>query len=118
MKPCRTKGSTKTESAAGRGGLSAPSESRIILLVVRVSSLFLRPEEEATYTACVDRVSPSYSLSSLSLPRSLRQAFHNRKKRDFQLSLLMNAVTVGLKRFFLTLLSIQFVPVTLPLLEQ
>jgi hypothetical protein len=80
VKPCRTKGSTKTESAAGRGGLSAPIESRIILLVVRVSSLFLRPEEEATYTACVDRVSPSYSLSSLSLPRSLRQAFHNRKR--------------------------------------
>ncbi|KAB5512748.1 hypothetical protein DKX38_029776 [Salix brachista] len=40
----------------------------------------VRPEEEATYTACVDRVSPSYSLSSLSLPRSLRQAFHNRKR--------------------------------------
>ncbi|KAL8108852.1 hypothetical protein AgCh_025090 [Apium graveolens] len=43
------KGSTKTESAAGRGG-RRPSESRIILLVVRVSSLVLRPEEEAIET--------------------------------------------------------------------
>ncbi|KAF9603743.1 hypothetical protein IFM89_037829 [Coptis chinensis] len=48
------KGSTKTESAAGRGG-RRPSESRIILLVVRVSSLVLRPEEEAGPRICLGK---------------------------------------------------------------